>query len=684
MRLTPSTSSRHAVRVIAVAAAALGLALATWISASAAPSSVAIATGADPSLSASVESSAAAVPVSGEFGYTVHIRLDEPASYLQTRIRVRRPSGRLVFQRTKVENDLPAGEHEASFGRSLEGLSLPAGSYPVEIEIRADVAGSTVTTELATTLLVFDPAERPAGTVVVVRINATPLEAPDGRFAIDPAVATKTRDDITAIASLILTDPTARVTMSVPPMLLGQWERTADGYQLSDGREFGASDPTSVSYDTALELLGTAIATGRLEILSTGFADPDIAQLASQGLSGDVVPHYRNGLSATFASLETSPSTGTAPAGPCIPPTTLTALKLLGIGYVVEDAECAKSGDRAVLSGTYPVAGSSLRVLLSDSAASKALASGDVTATLDRIATRQIAVPSQPVVVRLELSDGGLDASATLIPMVRSIARQPWTYLTLGRDTVPPRAARSVRLLADKVGTAAPLTYWSTVSRARVYAEALEASLGEGDATASSAKTDSLIAESSSWSGPEGSWAGASRGQQFATASLRTSREILDTVGVKIEPITLPSARGKVPVELQNGADKTLTVTVRTSTEGGIEVEGPDVFKAIMRPQGTFVQIPVNMHSALSGKLTVEVLAGTVVLSEGTVEVRGSYLDRLVIIGGIVLALGILLAFIVRRVRAAERAELAAANVAEDDERYTDASTDSNGAAEDE
>jgi type VI protein secretion system component VasK len=64
------------------------------------------------------------------------------------------------------------------------------------------------------------------------------------------------------------------------------------------------------------------------------------------------------------------------------------------------------------------------------------------------------------------------------------------------------------------------------------------------------------------------------------------------------------------------------------------------------------------------------------VLAEQTVDVRASYLDRLVIIGGIVLALVILLAFIVRRVRAAERAELAAESVSERDERYTDPSGD--------
>lgn len=679
--MRPSTAfpTSHAARIVAVAAVGLALAAATWTSANAATPASPVIPADAPALSASIESSATAFAVESDFGYTVHIRLAQPASYLQTRIRVRRPSGRLVFQRTKVENALSSGDHAASFGRTLQGLSLAPGSYPVEIEVRADIEGSTVTTELATNLLVFDPAEQPAGTVIVARINSQPLEAPDGRVAIDPAVATKARDDVTTIATLILADPVARVTLSVPPMLLAQWKRIADGYQLSDGREVPAEDPTAVSYAAALDLLGQAVETGRLELLWTGFADPDIAQLASEGLTRDVTPHYQEGISATYASLETSPSTGTALAGVCVPPSALSALRLLGIGYVVEDAGCARSGDSTVTSGAYPVVSSSLRALLSDQIASDALSSADTSTAINRIAARQIGTPSQPVVVLLELTDGGPTAGATVVPLLRTLATQLWTRPLLGRDTTPPNGTRSVRLLADRVGSAAPRSYWTAVSRARVYAMALMASLGPSDSDAISAQQNSFIAESAAWSSPDGSWAEAGRGQQFAAAAYKTAREILDTVGIAIEPITLPSARGEVPVSLQNGTGKTLYVTVRTSTSGGIEVVGPNVTETVVRPQETFVKIPVNMHSSLSGKLTVEVLAGTLVLSERTVTVRASYLDRLVIIGGIVLALGILLAFIVRRVRAAEQAEVAAASGADDDERYTDDSTDTDG-----
>lgn len=657
MPVMPSTLTRRIVRAFAVVAVVLGTAAGAWLTANAAPSAIPPLGADEPVLSASLESSQAAVPITGQFAYTTQIRLKEPASYLQTRIQVRRPTGQLLFQRTDVDNNLPAGAHTAEFGRSLVGLNLRPGAYPVEVEIRGDLVGGLETTTIATDLLVFDPAKKSAGTVLIARVTAAPLEAPDGKLAIDPAVATKARDDVTSITSLVVADPGARITLAIPPMLLSEWQRLSDGYTMTDGREVPAADPTAIAYARALELLDQAVLTGRLELLWTGLADPDLAQLAAQGQSRDVVPHYEAGLSATYASLETSPSTGTIPAGTCIPPAAMPAFKGLGLGYVIADIGCARSGDSTVGTGSYPISNSTMRALLTDTAASTALSSADTTAAVKRIAFSQVVRPGQPAVVRIELPEAGSTATQTIVPVMRALEGQKWTRVALGRESVSPGKVKAVRLLADKSGPAGPQSYLASVSRARLFAEALTSSLGEADPDASSARISSLMSQSSAWSEPDDTWTGAERGEEFAKASLKTSRSILDKVGLKLEPITLAGAKGPVPVSLQNGSEKVLQVTVRTSTQGGIEVVGPNRTRTLMRPQETFVQIPVNMHSALSGKLSVEVLAGDVVLARRTVEVRASYLDRLAVIGGIVIALAILLAFIVRRVRAAERAE---------------------------
>ena len=88
-----------------------------------------------------------------------------------------------------------------------------------------------------------------------------------------------------------------------------------------------------------------------------------------------------------------------------------------------------------------------------------------------------------------------------------------------------------------------------------------------------------------------------------------------------------------------------------------------------LRPQENFFEVPVDLQNALAGQLTLAVMAGDLVLQEQTVTVQASYLDRLAIIGGIVLVLGVMLAFIIRRVHAVEAADEVAEQYTVGDDR---------------
>jgi hypothetical protein len=201
----------------------------------------------------------------------------------------------------------------------------------------------------------------------------------------------------------------------------------------------------------------------------------------------------------------------------------------------------------------------------------------------------------------------------------------------------------------------APQDYWKTVRSARAYAGGLLAALGPGGTGVTSAQTDSLLAESSAWSEPDGAWASADRGLAFANSSLAVSKAAFGKLSIKAEPVTFAGKRGEVPVSITNTTKNTLAVVVRASASGDAKVVGPRLIKTVLRPSETFVPIQVDMQSALTSKLKVEVLAGDVVLAKTTVDVQASYLDRVAIIGGIVLVLVGLLVFIIRRVRNAEK-----------------------------
>jgi hypothetical protein len=96
-----------------------------------------------------------------------------------------------------------------------------------------------------------------------------------------------------------------------------------------------------------------------------------------------------------------------------------------------------------------------------------------------------------------------------------------------------------------------------------------------------------------------------------------------------------------------------------------------------LAPRETFVPIPIDMQDALYGKVAVQVMAGSIVVAQETVAVRRSYLDRLALVGGVVIVLGGMLVWIVLRVR--QSPDIGDEGDDEDDvggERYTESRSD--------
>lgn len=678
-----SATLRRAVRLAAAALVLVTLACAYGRAALAAPS-VPDA----PTVSASLEASADAVPLDGALGYTAHVRLSQPASYLQARLQVRRSNGQLVYQRTQVQDNADAGDLLFSFQRDLSVLDLKPGAYPAELTVKAATDGSTETTTVQTDLLVFDPTKPAVPVALVAKVYGQPLMGPAGNLVIDPATstATKPRDDVDRVATMVTSDPFTSVTLSVPPVLLEQWRRISGGYTSLDNTSVPATAPTPKAYADTLTHLKAAIETGRLELVTAGYADPNISDLAATGLDADVAVQYDAGLSACYVSLETTPSTGTVPAGGCVPAATLKPLQSRGIGYVVSTPGCVRLGKSSAPSGAYPIADSKLTVLVSDTASSRALQSGE-TSTAERKAFDRLGTSraSQPVVVTVELGEGRADATSTVVAASATLETLSWVRLQLGRDTVVPKGTRSVTTVGAKQSTHTPEEYWSTVGSARKDARALAAALGAGDPDAASSQSDSLLAESSAWAEPGGLWNLADRGLGFAKAASAPARRLFGRVKISGEPVTLSGTKGEVPITIQNGTQKTMSVVVHVRASGGIKVDTPRI-NVVLRPRENYVQIPVDTQAALGGHVDVQVVAGPSVITRRTIEVRASSLDRLALLGAVFVVLVLLLAFVWRRVRKAEASDKRERRIDDAEnhgQRYTDSDLKATGRTDD-
>lgn len=600
-------------------------------------------------------SESVAIPLDSPYRFTGRISVPEDTDTVIMRVRVYNPSGRLMTQRTQIVNDPEPGTTTATFERETSDLALSPGTYPVEMEVRVGRGGTVESNVLHADLFIFDPAAPRLSTTFAVRITGQPLADPQGCFVADPAQFTRSRDDVGQLARWVVGNPDARVTLAISPLLLEEWRRISQGYDLAGPEgviSVIASDPVPAAYAETLSVLGAALQTGRLELAAMGYSDPNLAELAAHELESDVAPQYAEGTSAVLASIESTPSTGTIPADGFVPASMSAALTEQGLEYAVIDAAHSRSGSTTATTGLYRVKDEQLKVLVSDPQAVDAVLNGDSRTVVTRAFALHSAGAKNPLVIACDV---GVDRSSavSVIASADALADQPWAQPSLAREAAAPSIKRAVALTTKKPTSTAPSGYWDDVAEARGWARALDSALGAPTADASSARKRSLIAQCSAWADPNGGWALADRGRTFATTVTRASQEILDTVDLRVEPVTLAGSQGDVPITITNGSDRVLVVELSGDPDGGVEIQGDTKQRIELPPQDTFVELPVAMPNSLSGQLSVTISAGDMVLETQTVPIRASYLDRLVMIVGVSIVLGVLLFIVVRKARSA-------------------------------
>lgn len=607
----------------------------------------------------SLEATSFAIPVNSPYAFTGVASTTKKTDSVLMRLKVLNPSGKLMTQRTRIFNDPDPGEVSATFERETRDLGLSPGAYPVVLEVFVTTSGQTQQASIESELLIYDPDTDAVDVTLSVRISGQPLADPSGRFVADPGQYTRARDDARELATWVRNDPDARLTMALSPLLLEEWKRISEGYVFSGPEgmvSVAASSSVPLTYAAAIDALGQAVDTGRLELVTMGYTDPDLSELSAHGLGTDVTPQYAEGISAVFASLESTPSTGTIPAGGCLPPTAAVDVAEQGVSYAIVTSECTRSGASTATTGLYSIKGQKLRALVADRRTSARVAQGEARAVLDTAFTMHQNKTSMPLVISAEVG-AGQAAARSVIECAAAVSAQPWTTLQIARDVAARKPRKSLALIPRERSTTAPEGYWDEVTQGRVWSRALSAAVGPSTADAVTAQRDSLVAQCSAWAGVKGEWALADRGRSFASTAVRLSRELLDTVELRVEPVTLAGPTGDVPLTIINGSDRPITVTVTGRPAGGVKVLGESATSVELPPKDTFIELPVAMSNSLSGQLTVSVSSGGLVLATEVVPIQASYLDRLVMIVGVVVVLGVLLFMVVRKARSVQDAE---------------------------
>jgi hypothetical protein len=160
-----------------------------------------------------------------------------------------------------------------------------------------------------------------------------------------------------------------------------------------------------------------------------------------------------------------------------------------------------------------------------------------------------------------------------------------------------------------------------------------------------------MIAESSSWT-DRSTGQDLERGTAFAKAADLRAMATLSKVTLAVPNITLAGSTGRVPVSVSNGSGRPLQLVLRAIPDHVRLNKGRTVaFLAL--PGETILSVPVDMRASITGGVQFDLMAGGMVLAGGRSTVRASYIDRIFLVGTVVLVLLGLLWYIRRRGRGA-------------------------------
>lgn len=626
----------HSTAVRVLAALALGITL------FAARATAAEQTAPAQSVDVTVTQPTPSVASNGVLRAEVVVTLGAPAEYLEVRLRLKSPSGNLVYQKTEVRSDVGAGRIPVAYEYDLARRNLPPGSYPIEIRV---LATGSEPTPAESRLLITDPAQTAVPVAMVLRLTGTPMTGPDGRMTRDPATDTRLRDDIAFIAQLAVArnEPFA---LSLPPVLLEDLARVASGYETTAGVVVGADAETPALYRAALEDLQLAVSSSALTLIATPYALPDAAGIQANGSAGgDFGAHWTRGDAVVLATLGSAASTETVDLGATLTSAALASAAERGASSVLAVPDALTSLEGSITAGVYRVTGSEVGIICG--AADVAEAVRDETAFYDTLFEHR---DSAGLVIPLDVGPGGSYAVTTIARALNWLGRASWLRVT---DIAGATRGEATTASLARAASRAPEGYWEAVDAARRATEAYALAAGADDASGDASRRAVLIAESSLWAGADGSWARAADGAAFAKHATGFVAERFALVRVDAKDVTLAGRRGEIPFTVVNGTDLPLTLTiVATPARGGASTPSMTV---TLEKADNYFTLPVDLGASFGDEYTIVARSGAMTVADLEVSVRASYIDRLAVVGMVVVVLVVLLIYIRKRVLGADQ-----------------------------
>jgi hypothetical protein len=561
---------------------------------------------------------------------------------------------------------LTIGLEGADAARDQGRLSLRrAGVYPLTIDLRDATERSQ--SKFTTMAVVVDGA--PDGTAMplasrlgvgwVWPLVTGPSTLPDGSD--DPAVTAelRPRGRLGRQAAALTRAGDVPLTLVPGPETLEAWSE--------QGREDAAIGRGAASVRDA---------SGRSQVISSTYVPTDLPSLLAAGMPGAVDAQLIHGDDTLTRLLGFRSDTRTALARP-IDSASLTRLRAGGVDRViVDDAAITPASARTTLTRPFSLQppatlapSSPVNAVANDTGIAQLFEGDGAPALRAQLALAALSVMAQatPTEARavVVVNPSTLDAPSSLLDaMLTGLRGNPWLQpQTIDEifTTVPAETSAGVtREVAPYTPPAPPIPaseYQATQERVAAF----RSLAGTNDPIAVAGDRALLVAESATFTGPEGQ---ARARATIANVDISINRFLAQIQVPKPSTITLTSRSGEIPLTFRNDTGQDIDVIIELASPKLVFPQGSSRL-VTLKPKSTTVRFAVESRTSGTFPLQLKVRSadGGLLVADTQFRVRSTVVSTvgIILIGGAALFLALWWAVHIRRARRARRAEISVA-----------------------
>ena len=503
-----------------------------------------------------------------------------------------------------------------------------AGVYPLTIELGAARGDGPSALSLTTFVVVTEAnadgqarqLTSPLGVAWVSSLQAGPSMLPDG--SLDPAVIDSygVGGRLGRQAAALARAGDVRLTLVPGAETLQAW--------VTQGRD----DPAAARGASAVLDAAT-----REEVVSTTYVPSDLPSLLRAELLEVFDRQRAHGSVVLDSLLDSPPVTTTALVRP-VDNRSLARLRATGVERVIVDSAALAVGNDGSSTITAPFQirpeaynQATLAAVASDSGFVSLLAGTDSAAlraqrVLAGLSIVALEAPSVPRAVVLAAQSELAVPSELLDVLFAGLRGNPWLQSMTVSDvfaSVPDAGGRSADVRALEPAPVPDPPVPADVYRfTQAHVDAFTTSVGADDPVVNEANEALLIAESSTFVGPDG--------RARASATIDHANEEIDAVLARIRvpdpgTITLTSRAGEIPLTFRNDTGRKVRITVTVESPKLFFPEG-STYTIDLAPRST--TLPVAVEARTSGsfslRLSVRTAEGGLVIAETRFQVRST------------------------------------------------------------